>query len=63
MTGVDPPDREFLHFLWVKDPYKMPYEVMHLRFTRLVFGLRPSPAIWGQCCHITSTSIVPGNLQ
>ena len=47
MVGVDPPDRDFLRFLWVKDPLKLPYEVIHFRFTRLVFGLRSSPAILG----------------
>ena len=47
MVGVDPPDREFLRFLWTKDPFKQPYELVHLRFTRLVFGLCPSPAILG----------------
>ena len=30
MIGVDPPNQEFLRFLWVKDPCKMPYKVMHL---------------------------------
>ena len=47
MVGVDPPDRDFLRFLWVKDPLKLPYEVIHFRFTQLVFGLRPSTAILG----------------
>ena len=47
MIGVDPPDREFLRFLWFKNPCQQPYEVMHLRFTRLVFGLCSSPAILG----------------
>ena len=47
MVGVDPPDRECLRFLWAKDPFKQPYELVHFRFTRLVFGLRPSPAILG----------------
>ena len=37
-----------LRFLWVKDPFKVPYEIVHLRFSRLVFGLRPSPAILGE---------------
>ena len=27
---------------------KVPHELVHLRFTRLVFGLRPSPAILGE---------------
>ena len=47
MVCVDQPDQEFLRFLWVKDPCKLPYELIHLRFTGLVFSLRPSPAILG----------------
>ena len=47
MVGVDQPDREFLRFLWVKDPCKLPYELIHLRFTWLVFGLHSSPATLG----------------
>ena len=31
----------------LSDPFKLPYGVMHLQFTRLVFGLCPSPAILG----------------
>ena len=27
---------------------KSPYELVHLRLTQLVFGLRPSPAILGE---------------
>ena len=34
-----------LPFLWLKDPDDLNAEIVHLRFTRLVFGLRPSPAI------------------
>ena len=30
MIGVNPPDQEFLRFLWVKDPCKMLYELTHL---------------------------------
>ena len=33
MIGVNPLDREFLRFLWIKNPCQQPYEVMHLRFT------------------------------
>ena len=47
MISIEPPDREFLRFLLVKDLQRQPYELMHLRFTRLVFCLRPSPAILG----------------
>ena len=48
MIGIVEDDRDFLRFLWVKDPFKVPHELVHLRFTRLVFGLRPSPAILGE---------------
>ena len=34
-----------LLFLWLKDPDDLNSEIAHLRFIRLVFGLRPSPAI------------------
>ena len=34
-------------FLWLKDPFVLNSEVLHLRFCRLVFGLRPSPSILG----------------
>ena len=34
-----------LRFLWVADPFDKNSKIIHLRFTRLVFGLRPSPAI------------------
>ena len=36
-----------LWFLWFKDLFKFDSEVVHLRFTKLVFGLRPSPAMLG----------------
>ena len=48
MISIVEDDRDFLRFLWVKDPFKAPYELVHLQFTRLVFGLRPSPAILGE---------------
>ena len=34
-----------LRFLWFKDPDDLNSEIVHLKFTRLVFGLRPSPGI------------------
>ena len=40
-------DRDVLHFLWLKQPSATTSDVVHLRFTRLVFGLHPSPAILG----------------
>ena len=45
MVGINETDRDMLRFLWLKDPDDMTSELVHLRFTRLVFGLRPSPAI------------------
>jgi len=45
MIGINSSDRDMLRFLWFKEPYKAESEVAHFRFTRLVFGLRPSPAI------------------
>ena len=36
-----------IRFLWFKDPTKADNEITHFRFTRLVFGLCPSPAILG----------------
>ena len=36
-----------LRFLWLKDPNNVESHISELRFTRLVFGLCPSPAILG----------------
>ena len=40
-------DRDMLRFLWLEDPFDIASRVLELRFTRLVFGLWPSPAILG----------------
>ena len=48
MIGIDKPDRDMLRFLWFLDPFNIHSEMIHLRFTRLVFGLRSSPAILGE---------------
>lgn len=45
MVGISETDRDMLRFLWLKDPKDLNSEIAHFRFTRLVFGLRPSPAI------------------
>ena len=45
MIGICPSDRDMLRFLWFNNPEQPDSEVTHFRFTRLVFGLRPSPAI------------------
>ena len=47
MVGISETDKDMLRFLWFKDPGDLNSEIEHLRFTRLVFGLRPSPAILG----------------
>ena len=45
MVGMHPNDRDMLRFLWPEDPERLNSKIRHLRFCRLVFGLRPSPAI------------------
>lgn len=47
MISVHESHRDMLRFLWLKDPFLLNSEVVHLRFCRLVFGLRPSPSILG----------------
>ena len=47
MIGITPKDRDVIRFLWFKDPRETDSEIVKLRFARLVFGLRPSPAILG----------------
>ena len=47
MIGIHKSDRDMLRFLWFSDPHKEDSETLQLRFTCLVFGLRPSPAILG----------------
>ncbi|XP_046860983.1 uncharacterized protein LOC124454223 [Xenia sp. Carnegie-2017] len=47
MIGIDKEDRDMLRFLWLRDTRDPHSEVLKLRFCRLVFGLRPSPAILG----------------
>ena len=45
MISIIPADRDVLRFLWFQDPTKLHCPILHFRFTRVVFGLRPSPAI------------------
>ena len=45
MISINESDQDMLRFLWFEEPPNPSSEVIHLRFTRLVFGLRPSPAI------------------
>jgi hypothetical protein len=47
MVGINEADRDMLRFLWLTNVYEPLPEVVEYRFTRLVFGLRPSPAILG----------------
>ena len=47
MVGINEVDRDMLRFLWLTNVYEPLPEVVEYRFTRLVFGLRPSPAILG----------------
>lgn len=45
MVGINEADRDMLRFLCFKEPGELNSEIVHLRLTRLVFGLRPSPAL------------------
>ena len=47
MIGIRESDRDMLCFVWLQDPFQETSKLLHFRFTRLVFGLRPSPAILG----------------
>ena len=43
MISVSRVDRDALRFLWVKDIYQTPAEVVILRFTRVVLEFHPAP--------------------
>ena len=47
MVGVPEEDRDMIRFLWLKNPKDGDSEVEHLRFMRLVFGLKSLPAVLG----------------
>lgn len=47
MVGIKKEDRDVLRFLWFESPNECHPKLTVLRFTRLVFGLRPSPSILG----------------
>ena len=47
MVGIQKDHQDFLRFLWFDDPSAERPNTIHLKFTKLVFGLRPSPAILG----------------
>ena len=40
---IDPSDRDFLRFLWVKDIYSEQQEIIVYKFNRVVFGVNSSP--------------------
>ena len=47
MIGMPTEDRDKLRFLWLRDPFNLESDLILFRFTKLMFGLRPSPAILG----------------
>ena len=47
MVRISEHDRDSLQFVWVADPFNVDSTIVHYRFTRLIFGLRPSPAMLG----------------
>ena len=47
MIRISEENRDALRLLWLQDPLDPRSTIVHFRFTRLVFGLRPSPAILG----------------
>lgn len=47
MVGISESDRDMLRFLWFDEPENLNSKISCFRFTRLAFGLRPSPAILG----------------
>ena len=44
MIHIAEADRDYLRFLWFENPFVQHTKLVHYRFTRLVFSLRPSPA-------------------
>ena len=54
--GIRQEDRDFLRFLWYDDPQSANRSVVQLRYARLLFGLRPSPAVLGSVLlqHVSS---------
>ena len=47
MIGINEEDRDMLRFLWLKGAKDPHSDILKLKFCRLVFGLRSSPAILG----------------
>ena len=48
MIGIEESDCDMLRFLWFLDLFSVDSKVVHLRFTHLAFGLRPSLVILGE---------------
>ena len=65
MVGISSLDRDFLRFLWLEDPLNPQSNVTQFRFTRLVFGLRSSPAILGAVIshHLQSYKTLCANVK
>lgn len=47
MVGIQEDHRDFPRFLWLRNPDCVKPEIVQYRFTQLVFGFHPSPAILG----------------
>ena len=47
MVGISESDRDMLRFLWFDEPENLNSKISCFRFTRLAFGLCPSPEILG----------------
>ena len=47
MIGIVPANCDVLRFLWFQDPSNLDSSIIQFHFTRVVFGLRPSPALVG----------------
>ena len=61
---IDPEHKDFLRFLWVKNPNKESPEVMVLRFAREEFGINSSPFILNATIrhHLNSCLLVDSAL-
>jgi len=47
IIGIAPDDQDKLRFVCLRDPLNVESEFAQYRFTKLMFGLRPSPAMLG----------------
>ena len=62
MVAVDKKDFHVLHFLWVNDVSKEEPELHVNRFTRVVFGISPSPFLFERH-HIVPLRTTPRHSQ